>query len=295
MRALIVFLTLGSLSVAGPFAPAAGSVGSTAIHKDSSNILFWASAWTNYNVGSDADAMWQTPNLALGKAVGDSFDVVSLGRGGTITLSFDAPLADGPGFDFVVFENAVTDNFLELAFVEVSSDGTNFVRIPNTSLTTNAVDSYGYVDPTEIDGLAGKYRQGYGTPFDLSLLASNSLVDIQHIEWIRLVDIVGDGTQLDSQGNSIYDPTPTIGSAGFDLDAIGVLNYAVDFSLAGNSNGFELAWFAVSNLNYEVQACDSLGTDSWTSITNFSDQSGWQQFEISPTNAQSFYRIHIAP
>ncbi len=35
---------------------------------------------------------------------------------------------------------------------------------------------------------------------------------------------MGDGSYLDTWGNIIYDPYPTTGSAGFDLDAIGVLN-----------------------------------------------------------------------
>jgi len=37
---------------------------------------------------------------------------------------------------------------------------------------------------------------------------------------------VGDGSNLDSLGEVIYDPYPTSGSAGFDLDAVGVSNGA---------------------------------------------------------------------
>ena len=51
-------------------------------------------------------------------------------------------------------------------------------------------------------------------------------VDLQNIAYVRIVDIVGDGTSLDSRGEPIYDPYPTAGSAGFDLDAIGVSNGA---------------------------------------------------------------------
>ena len=40
-----------------------------------------------------------------------------------------------------------------------------------------------------------------------------------------LVDVLGDGTNLDSEGDPIYDPHPPTGSAGFDLDAIAVLRY----------------------------------------------------------------------
>ena len=43
---------------------------------------------------------------------------------------------------------------------------------------------------------------------------------------VRIVDVVGDGFSLDSSGGVIYDPYPTSGSAGFDLDAVGVSNGA---------------------------------------------------------------------
>ena len=49
---------------------------------------------------------------------------------------------------------------------------------------------------------------------------------------IRIVDIKGDGTEFDSYPASvggphpIYDPFQTIGSGGFDLDAVGVRYFA---------------------------------------------------------------------
>ena len=90
---------------------------------------------------------------------------------------------------------------------------------------------FGNIDPTDVDGLAGKYRQGFGTPFDLEALASKSAVlsghvDLMQISHVRIIDIIGDGSRLDGQGEPIYDPYPTTGSAGFDLDAIGVSNGA---------------------------------------------------------------------
>ena len=41
---------------------------------------------------------------------------------------------------------------------------------------------------------------------------------------IRLIDIVGDGSATDASGDPIYDPFPTVGSAGFDLDAVAVIH-----------------------------------------------------------------------
>src|SRR5437762_3542169 len=151
--------------------------------------------------------MWMVPTQALGPAEGNAFNIVSLGDGGQITLTFDAPIANGPGFDFAVFENAFNDTFLELAYVEVSSDGTNFSRFGNTSLTPSPVPFVGAnVDATNLNNLAGKYRQGFGTPFDLSELG------LSQITQVRIVDIPGDGSRLDSSNHPIYDPYPTSGS-----------------------------------------------------------------------------------
>lgn len=232
MKYLIATLVLASsnLALAGPFAPAAEQPGSTAIHMDDSQFVGWANSWSDYIIGSNVDATFQTPNKALGQPVGDSFDIVSLGTGGSITLGFAKPIANGAGFDFAVFENSITDTFLELAWVEVSSNGSDFFRFENISFTSSAVGGFGSVDPTNIDGLAGKYRQGFGTPFDLDEFQGTAGLDLNQISHVRLVDIVGNGSALDSYPqslggpNTIYDPYPTTGSAGFDLDAVGVIN-----------------------------------------------------------------------
>ncbi|MGQ9913269.1 MAG: hypothetical protein ACUVQQ_02875 [Thermogutta sp.] len=212
---------------AGPFDPAAGQPGSHAVHMASIDFQGWATGWKDYVVGADVTGAWQTPEKALGPAVGTSFDIVGLGNGGSIVLTFDRPITDGPGWDFAVFENSFSDTFLELAYVEVSTNGNDYFRFPNQSLTPSPVSAFGAVDPTNIDGLAGKYRQGWGTPFDLNVLTGISpLLDVNWIPFVRIVDIIGDGSFLDSFGRPIYDPHRTVGSGGFDLDAIGVRYFA---------------------------------------------------------------------
>jgi len=225
----LLFHIVGLNLWAGPYEPAAGQPGSTAVFKDDAAIIAWASGWQDYLPGANVNSNWQTPNKALGPAVGDSFDIVCLGDGGSIVLTFEHPITNGPGWDFAVFENAFNDTFLELAYVEVSSDGSNFFRFPNDSVTPGPVGGFGAVDPTNITGLASKYRQGWGTPFDLEVLADISpLLDVTLIPFVRIVDIIGNGTFFDTSGDPIYDPYPTVGSAGFDLDAIGVRYYADD-------------------------------------------------------------------
>lgn len=221
----------------GPFCGAVGTEGCTAVKFDDTRILDWARACTivrgssNLSDPEAAPVTYGTESEAVGAVDGNNMNVVSLGDGGTATLTFARPIANGEGFDFAVYENSFNDSFLELAFVEVSTDGETFVRFPATSLTQTDVQigGYGSVDPTFINNLAGKYRVGYGTPFDLEELRDSTGIDINNINYVRLVDVVGSidpalGT-FDAFGHMINDPFPTTGaSAGFDLDGVAVLN-----------------------------------------------------------------------
>lgn len=264
MKTPILVFALGFLAsrvVAGPYAPAVGEPGSTAVARDSAAIVGWATGVVNYTPGwvlagdhslgniseisEDTDSpnpfpTFTDPARALGKAdvVADTFStfgVVSLGDGGAVTLEFAQPITNGPGFDLAVFENAFSNEFLELAFVEVSSDGTHFYRFPSVSLTSTQgledgqADDFSQLDPTDLHNLAGKYLGGYGTPFDLADLAGIAGLDISRVTQVRILDVVGSVNPLygtvDSQGRLIKDPYPTrFGSGGFDLDAVAVLH-----------------------------------------------------------------------
>lgn len=157
--------------------------------------------------------------------------IVSLGDGGNALLTFDPPIKDGVGPDFAVFENGFTDVFLELAFVEVSSDGVNFFRFDAVSLTqiNNQVEGFGVLDATRIQNLAGKFRIDYGVPFDIAELTDDPLLKKDSIVFVKVVDVVGciqeEYATYDSEGNKINDPWPTaFESGGFDLDAVGVIH-----------------------------------------------------------------------
>ncbi len=214
------------------YPPAAGIPGTTAIAKDDPRIVGWATGWVEpVAYGTGVDPAWKTPEKAVGPAQGTSTDIVSLGEGGTITLTFAPPIGNGPGPDFVVFENSFNDTFLELAYVEVSSNGVDFVRFDCAYLAGGSVGGFSGHDSTVMGSLAGSYRQGYGAPFDLDALmmkpeVRSGLIQLTQIRYVRIVDIVGDGSFTDSFGHAIFDPYPTVGSAGFDLDAIGVLHQA---------------------------------------------------------------------
>jgi hypothetical protein len=171
--------------------------------------------------------------IGAADAVADFSKVVSIGDGGSITVQFNRKIVGGAGSDFAVFSNGF--EFLggvygELAYVEVSSNGIDFARFDSTSLTPGAIGGFGVIDPTDIGNLAGQFISGQGSELDLSDLAGHALVtggllDLFDVHFVRLIDVVGDGSTVDASLSPIHDPFPTaFESGGFDLDAIGILN-----------------------------------------------------------------------
>ncbi len=223
--------------LSGQFAPVVGEEGSTAISKDSSLIINWASkgivqrGYVDISDKSKGNVIQGSIEKSYGKA--DNV-TVSLGDSGVVVLEFNPPIVNGESWDFAVFENSFDDTFLELATVEVSSDGERFVMFPPVSLTKydTQVGSFGLLDATKIHNLAGKYRGGYGTPFDLDSLPESDFLDKDNIVYVRVTDVVGSINPLysreDSFGHPINDPFPTpFESGGFDLDAVGVIHEKV--------------------------------------------------------------------
>ncbi|MGC6418516.1 MAG: hypothetical protein ACON3Z_15440 [Bradymonadia bacterium] len=201
----------------------------TGIGRDDERIVAWASDWlAPVAFGTDVDEQWQTPERAMGPATGRSTDIVSLGAGGHIEVFFEGQIFNGDGDDFAIFENSFLSTFLELATVEVSSDGEHYAKFPVIYLGTAPVDPFGAHDPSLMYGFAGRHVAGVGTPFNLDALKDDpvvqaGLVDLDAISSIRITDVIGDGSLLDTLGQPVFDPYPTTGSAGFDLEAVGVL------------------------------------------------------------------------
>jgi hypothetical protein len=160
------------------------------------------------------------PDIVLGPPRGagltsGSRDVLSLGTGGSITLELGAAVVDGPGPDFVVFENpfrilgSPTNVFVEPGHVAVSDDGETWVDFPCdgrvapyrgcaglmpvlANADTNAHDPR---DP----GAAG------GDAFDLADIG------VSRARFVRITD--AGGGRMDGAGTD-----------GFDLDAIAVVH-----------------------------------------------------------------------
>lgn len=257
ISALLLGLPAGAWGQ-GSFCGAVGTPGCTAVHCDSSAIIGWATSCTVERgpvdiVNPDGPRVhFGTDAAGIGPAGVITTAAVSLGDGGTATLTFAEPIRNVEGPDFAVFENSFNDSFLELAFVEVSSDGERFVRFPATSLTPTDVQvgTNGSVDPTMINNLAGKYRVGYGTPFDLDELCDSTGIDLGRITHVRLVDVVGtvdpQYATYDAFGHMVNDPYPTCdtvyGSGGFDLTGVAVLNQTAE------PVGIDEAEFAVASV-----------------------------------------------
>lgn len=278
----------------GQFHGPVGSFNTTAMHKDSSAFKAWASTcivsrgWQDVSNTAIGYADVGTDENGTGKA-GEN-PVVSFGDGGSAILTFPNLIVNGPGPDFAVFENSFSNAFLELAFVEVSSDGVNFFRFPaisNTPFTTQIGPYDELGDATKINNLAGKYRVFYGTPFDLEELNNTNGLNVQAISHVKIIDVVGSilspYASFDSNNNPINDPFPTgFNNGGFDLDAVGVINMqpteikenvfenkihiypnpCTDQLLITNTNPFELVEYSITTLNGTLMNFSRTGDQS---------------------------------
>jgi hypothetical protein len=232
---------------------------------------------------------------------------------------------DGQGTNLVAVARG--DNFVwsKPAFVDVSSDATNWARFPVTYWNTDVLfqasvpdtpDHWLSQDVTMIDGLAGKYVLQYGTPFSLSTLTNapqviSGLVNLDNIRYIRLTDVIGDGSTMDQYGNVIrspyYDgtqvptlvPAPDSSTDGFCLRGVAILETpvptvgGVSMAQAGfliNVSGL------VSSETYTVQTATNLVTTAWTNETNFVAGGNFAILTNNVGNAmKQFYRIGVVP
>lgn len=166
-------------------------------------------------VGADAlpGVVLGPPDASRGPEQG-SLDVVSLGVGGEIVLGFGPRrIVDGPGPDFIVFENVFwvggdpSVPFAELAQVSVSEDGLVWSTWSCDPLADgppwSGCAGWGATlafDPC--DGLTA--TAAGGDAFDLAVLG------VDTARFVRITDLAEAGTAP---------------SAGFDLDAVGLLNW----------------------------------------------------------------------
>lgn len=146
-----------------------------------------------------------------------SLHVTSLGNGGWVIVSFEGTrIVDGPGTDFIVFENAFLQGddaehpFAELATVSVSDDGEDFVEFECSAVSAPFGECAGWrpvlANPEENDIDPLDPETAGGDPYDLSNVGLSSA---------RFVKIVDREDLTGSQGV-------------FDLDAVAIVHGACE-------------------------------------------------------------------
>jgi hypothetical protein len=141
-----------------------------------------------------------------------SLNVLSLGNGGSIVVELGQNIVDGPGADFIVFENAFDIGSdpqkpnADPGTVEMSSDGVEWIGFPCAATAYPFGQCAGWhpvfanpddnVDPLD-PAVAG------GDPFDLAdVPAAAGIGEVRYLRITDRVDVEGD----------------------FDLDAVGVVH-----------------------------------------------------------------------
>jgi hypothetical protein len=149
-------------------------------------------------------------------------DVVSLGGGGSIIVGFGANgIVDGPGDDFIVFENPFriggnpNNVYTEPGEVSVSEDGVTWTTYPCTDTTVGGADA------GQCAGIHPVYSNpdNDASPFDVSTAGGDAYdlhtIGVTHAKYVRIRNVVVE--DCPEAG-----PKPT--KNGFDLDAIAILN-----------------------------------------------------------------------
>lgn len=200
----------GGESASGGEDAGGAGLGGTTSHPCSAEAARFATGVVSHQFGSGQNHNQNTgfPDALFGSPeANDTASVVSLGNGGWVVLEFAGnAIVDGPGVDFIVFENPLP-GFAELGTVAVSDDLVSWTSFP-CEAAQNA-DDYGQcagvervrssskndIDPLDPD-VAG------GDTFDLAS------VGVTRARYVRVTDRVDLG-----------------GVAGvFDLDAVGIVH-----------------------------------------------------------------------
>jgi hypothetical protein len=161
------------------------------------------------------------PEVVLGPPFGPpGMDVASLGCGGRITLFFEEPgIVDGPGPDFIVFENPFVYGditFAEPARVLVSDDGEHWATFDCDVSGGEArwpPPGCAGVMPVlagRSDDFATDPERAGGDAFDLAE------VGLTRARWVRLIDLTAEyhGHRMWCEGDA----------GGFDLDGVAAVH-----------------------------------------------------------------------
>ena len=223
-RTLLVVAGVVACGACGPD-PAGGQQnrgGTGGIGGGAGDDLPYASELVSFEPGEGSGfGAEELPDVVLGPPDGrgelsGSLDVLSLGKGGSIVLGFgERAIIDGEGPDFVVFENAFwpggdpTLVFAEPGEVSVSDDGTEWHVFP-CDAEGDGMGGFdgcaGWTPALEYDPVASVPLEptvSGGDAFDLAEIG------VTRARFVRVTDASNNGAEP---------------SAGFDLDAVGVVH-----------------------------------------------------------------------
>lgn len=228
MKAIVSVVLLTACSAAPTSSPpsdaAADSVHNTHLSESGAPperfitqvISFMPGDCAGFGIDSLPDIVFGPPHGA-GDRMG-SLDVVSLGSKGSITVGF-APRAivDGPGADFIVFENAFyiggdpSKPFAEPGEVSVSEDGVTYKTFPCMPPPYGACSGWKPVYSNPDNGVS---------PFDPATAGGEAYdladVGLTRARYVRIRDI---GSQT-----CPADPQMRTTTMGYDLDAIAIVH-----------------------------------------------------------------------
>lgn len=217
----------------------------------------FADAVVGYIPGTGVDASYTVPATTLGSPerftgegvfpsvvtpfnpVFGTDELVSIGRGGSLTLSFDEPVMNDPsnpfGLDFIIFGNSglIDSSYpdgvvggaysLSSGVIEVSSNGTTWFTLASTQIET-AYATLGYSDLSDPFAVsAGNVLSDFTLPVDPSFAIANGLTFPQILSGYNGS---GGGTGIDfaSTGLSsisfIRISNPTSATSNIQIDAI---------------------------------------------------------------------------
>lgn len=146
-------------------------------------------------------------------------DTMSLGCEGEIVLQFRGMgIPNGPGADFIVFENPFDASFPEPGEVAVSDDGERWYVFPCDPQTLDGCAGVSVTQATERNGgdPTNPGRAG-GDAFDLDELPDAP----EHVSFVRITDV--SRSWWEPQGQDWCDPGQD-GKGGFDLDSIAAVH-----------------------------------------------------------------------
>ena len=181
----------------------------------------YAKELISYTAGENAGyGQAKLPDVVLGPTTNGSLiagalDVLTLGVGGEIVVGFgDKTVIDGPGVDFIVWENPFylngdpTASFAEYGEVSVSLDGSDWHTFPCDvdTMDGSATGCAGWFPRKEFDPCTV-------VPLDAQLVGGDQFdladLGLDAIRYVKIRDLAESGA------------APT---AGFDLDAVGAIH-----------------------------------------------------------------------